>query len=525
MVSLERVLPRRRPIGADTKRVVIVGAGPGGLATAMLLAHAGHAVTLVEREAEVGGRSGAILAEGFRFDRGATFFLYPRILEEIFAACGRRLSDEIELIRLDPNYRLMFGDGARLDASSDPARMAAEIARLAPADEAGLHRYMRDNRAKLAMVEPVLGTHFDHAGHLLRPSMLRALRLLRPHRSMDGDLRRYFKDPRIRLAFSFQSKYLGMSPFRCPSLFTILAYMEHAFGVFHPRGGCSALLETMGRVATELGADIRTGEPVEEILFDGRRAIGVRTAHGRLPCDALIINADFAATMMRLVPERLRRRWTDRRIATRKWSCSTFMMYLGIEGTADLAHHTIVLAADYARNLADIEAGRTPPADPSFYVQNACVTDPGLAPAGHSTLYVLAPVPHRTPHIDWARERAAFRALLIERLARLGVDVARRIRFEKIVTPADWEADLQIYRGATFNLSHGLGQMLHRRPRNRFEDLQGVFLVGGGTHPGSGLPVIFESARITSRLVVEALGKRPVGLGARGDAPITAMVR
>lgn len=527
MFALQRARRERRAIAGQTKRVVIVGAGPGGLASAMLLAHAGHDVTVLEREATLGGRSGAITGDGFRFDRGATFFLYPRILEEIFAACGRRLADEIELIRLDPNYRVIFGDGARLDASSDPARMAAEIARLAPGDEPGLHRYIRDNRAKLAMIEPVLASHFHHAGHLLRPAMLRSLPLLRPHRSMDSELKRYFQDPRVRLAFSFQSKYLGMSPFRCPSLFTILAYMEHEFGVFHPRGGCSALLEAMGRVATELGADIRTSEPVEEILFEGRRAAAVRTARGRYAADALVINADFATTMMRFVPERLRPRWSDRRIAAKKWSCSTFMLYLGIEGRADLKHHTIVLAQDYARNLADIEAGRAPPSDPSFYVQNAGVTDPSLAPAGHSTLYVLAPVPHRTPHIDWARERTGFRALLMQRLAQLGIpDLEQRIRFEKVVTPDDWEADLNIYRGATFNLSHDLGQMLHRRPRNRFEGLDGVFLVGGGTHPGSGLPVIFESARITSRLVAEAFGSRPAqARGRQGSASLVAEVR
>ena len=187
------------------------------------------------------------------------------------------------------------------------------------------------------------------------------------------------------------------------------------------------------------------------------------------------------------------------------------MMYLGIEGTIpDLKHHTIFLSTDYKRNLAEIEAGQAP-AEPSLYVQNACVTDPALAPPGHSTLYVLVPVGHRIGEgVDWPAEQARYRALVLKRLERIGIkDIEQRIRFEKIMTPQDWEEDLSVYRGATFNLAHNIRQMLHWRPRNRFEDLDAVYLVGGGTHPGSGLPVIFESARITSRLLTEDLGIEP----------------
>jgi phytoene desaturase len=185
------------------------------------------------------------------------------------------------------------------------------------------------------------------------------------------------------------------------------------------------------------------------------------------------------------------------------------MLYLGLEGIDEgLAHHTIYLSADYKRNIAEIEAGAAPPADPSFYVQNACVTDPELAPDGHSTLYVLVPVGNRTgAGIDWAREQRKFRSIALDRLSRLGIgNIEKRIRFEKMLTPQGWEDDHAIHRGATFNLSHSLDQMLCFRPRNRFEDLDRMYLVGGGTHPGSGLPVIFEGARITSRLLAEDLG-------------------
>ncbi len=482
----------------------------------MLLAQAGAEVTLYERHATVGGRSATIRAPSeageFRFDMGPTFFLYPRVLSDIFAACGYDLDREIELIRLDPQYHLIFEAGGEIRATSDMTRLAAEVARFAPQDAAALPRFMADNRAKLAAFRPILESPFNGPRDLFRPEMLRSLKLMRPHRTVDGDLSTYFSDERVRLAFSFQSKYLGMSPFRCPSLFTILSFMEYEFGVYHPLGGCGAVMTAMERIAREMGVQFRMAEPVEEILFEGRRATGVRTASGAEQFDALVINADFASAMSKLVPDRLRRRWTDRKLAGKKYSCSTFMLYLGIKGDLpDLAHHTIYLSKDYRRNVQEIEDGLVPPGEPSFYVQNACVTDPALAPEGYSTLYVLVPVGHNVRNgIDWAAQQASYRAMALRRLELLGVhDIEKRIVFEKVMTPKDWEVDLNVFRGATFNLAHSLRQMLHFRPRNRFEDLDGVYLVGGGTHPGSGLPVIFESARITSRLLADDLGLQP----------------
>jgi phytoene desaturase len=494
-------------------RIAIIGAGPGGLAAAMLLSRTDASVTVFERLDHVGGRSATISARSpagtFRFDRGPTFFLYPRVLSEIFAACGRELSREVDLLRVDPQYRLLFEEGGGISATSNMPEMAREIARFSARDAEALRRFMDDNRAKLKAFAPALESPLNSVFDLLRPGMLKSLPSLRPHQTLDRYLARYFKDERVRLAFSFQSKYLGMSPFRCPSLFSILSFIEYEFGVWHPRGGCGAVMSAMGRVARESGVDVRLGLPVQEILFEGRRAVGIRSARGIERFDAIVVNADFAQAMTTLVPDSLRRRWSNRRIETRKFSCSTFMMYLGLEGALpDLNHHTIYLSRDYRHNFAEIENGRAPPVNPSFYVQNACVTDPHLAPPGYSTLYVLVPVSRRIGDgIDWAANKARFRALTLERLSRLGIkDIDQRIRFEKIVTPTDWEHDLNVYTGATFNLSHNLGQMLHMRPRNRFEDLDGVYLVGGGTHPGSGLPVIFESARITSRLLMQDLG-------------------
>jgi phytoene desaturase len=491
-----------------SKRVVIIGAGPGGLAASMLLARAGCDVTVLERLPHVGGRTSTFSAGGFHFDLGPTFFLYPRVLEEIFRAVGRDLRREVDLIRLDPQYHLVFGEGGELSATPDVARMEQALAALCPDDARNFRRFLDDNRGKLDAFRPCLESSFDGWRDVFRWRLLRLLPLLRPWLSLDQELQRYFRDPRVRLAFSFQSKYLGMSPFQCPSLFSILAYLEYGHGVYHPVGGCGAVSRAMARVAEGLGARILLGEEVSGIDFQGNRAVGVRTQAGEYPCDALVVNADFAAAMKRLVPDHLRKRWTDRKIDKKRYSCSTFMMYLGVEGRFDrLPHHTIYMSRHYAENLADIERRHVLSEDPSFYVQNACVTDPTLAPPGMSALYVLAPVTHQHANVDWEKERGPFRERLLGQMEKVGLgDVRKRIRYERVLTPADWEHGHRIHRGATFNLAHTLGQMLHLRPHNRFEDLRSVYLVGGGTHPGSGLPVIYESARVTSRLLLQDVG-------------------
>lgn len=506
------------------KRIVIIGAGPGGLAAAMLVqGSAGDEVdvTLIERLDRVGGRCSTLRADTehgeFRFDMGPTFFLYPEVLEEVFSACGRSLRDEVDLIRLDPQYRLIFEATGKIDASPDLERTAAEVARIAPDDAANLERFILDNRRKFEAFKPILQRPWLRRRDLLDPMLARMLPLVRPWSSVDGDLKRYFRDDRIRLAFSFQSKYLGMSPFQCPSLFTILSYLEYDFGVFHPRGGCGGVSEAMARVAAELGVDVRLNEEVTRVdVDDSNRARRVVTDAGEYEADAVVINADFADAMTRLIPSR-RRRWHDRKVEKSRYSCSTFMMYLGVEGSYDeAAHHTIFLAEDYARNLDEIERLHTLSDGPSCYVCNPCVTDDTMAPPGMSGLYVLAPVTHCHANVDWATRREGFREQVLSQLPKLGYEgVEARIVYEKTFTPVQWRDEMRVYRGATFNLAHTLGQMLWFRPHNRYEDVDGVYLVGGGTHPGSGLPVIYESARISAKLLLEDLG-----LGAAFDAAL-----
>ena len=490
--------------------VIIVGAGPGGLATALLLAKAGLEVTIYEKQAKVGGRTSHIEQDGYTFDLGPTFFHYTEVIEEIFQAIGRDAHEELDLHRLDTNYRLIFGQGGQIDCSSDLPEMKERIRELSgDGDAEAFDRYVLDNRRKLEFAKGALQGPWNGVGDLFSKRALKAARVLRPLRSVAGDLTRLFDDDRLMLAMSFQTKYLGMSPFNCPSLFTMLAFLEYEYGIYHPMGGLATVPIRMAEIAEEMGVTIHTGTPVEEILMDGRNAVGVRTEHGVHMADNVVVNADFAKAMVDLVPNSARRKWTDEKLEKKGYSCSTFMLYLGCDRTWETPHHQIYASSNYLSNLEDIENHRVTWEDPSVYVQNACVTDPQLAPEGGSTIYVLVPVSNVHENVDWSEISDEYRELVLDQVEnKLGFDGIRdHIVTERVITPEDWGE--VCYRGAVFNLKHGLDQMLFRRPKNRFGEIGNMYLVGGGTHPGSGLPVIFESARITSKLLLNDLGITP----------------
>ena len=308
---------------------------------------------------------------------------------------------------------------------------------------------------------------------------------------------------------SFQTKYLGMSPFQAPSLFTILAYLEYEYGVFHAKGGLGTITERMGEIAQEMGVDIRLNEAVEEFLFEGKTVVGVKTSEGVYHADRFVMNVDFATGMKGLIPDKLRKRWSNKKLDKKSYSCSTYMLYLGIDKLYDLPHHQIYAAKDYEENLREISSNEVSWNDPSVYVQNACITDPSMAPDGHSTIYVLVPVSNQCPEINWDEIKHEYRDVILKQMEQLGYhDLKEHIVSETIVTPDDWAAR-DIYKGAVFNLAHGLDQMLWRRPQNRFEELERLYLVGGGTHPGSGLPTIIESGRITAKLICGDMGIIP----------------
>lgn len=511
---------RQTPPSAKKGSVAIIGAGPGGLAAAVMLAAQGFAVTIYEAQPVIGGRTARITRGDFHFDTGPTFFLMPYVLEEVFAAAGRKMADYVDLKRLDPMYRLVIGrkgrDPLTLDTTQNISEMAQRISAVNPRDGAAFAQFIADNRYKLRHSESILRNPLNNLtdlfGSELWKDTLKVAPVLAPHKSVHDLLGKYFEDEFIKLAVCFQSKYLGMSPYDCPSLFTILPFIEYEYGIWHPIGGCNALMKGLADVARELGVEIRLNAPVTSIAFDSptaRQARGV-VVHGELQKhDHIVMNADASHALKTLVPAAQRRTYTDEHLDSRKYSCSTFMMYLGIDGAIDLPHHTICVSESYTQNLEEISATGAIPADPSVYVCNPSRLDPTLAPPGKSSLYILVPVANnKIGPVDWAAVTPDFRRRTFQQLSKvLGLhNLESRIEQELIYTPADWQR-MGINHGATFNLAHNLTQMLHWRPRNRLPDTENLYLVGGGTHPGSGLPTIFLSAQITSRLIGERAAK------------------
>jgi len=498
--------------GSTRPKVAIIGAGPGGLASSLLLAKSGVDVTVFERSSAVGGRNKVFDREGFKFDLGPTFFHYPEVIEDIFKAIGMDAHEELNLHKLDLNYRLIFGQGGQLDCTSDLDQMTERIRELSGDNNANaFRRYVADNRLKLEKSKACLQEPWYGPSDLLSKRAMRVSSVLRPHRSVAGDLMKLFDDDRLMLAMSFQTKYLGMSPFNCPSLFTMLAFLEYEYGIFHPMGGLGSVSERMASIAKDLGVTFRMNEAVESVIMDGKTIKGVRTSQGEFFADKVVMNADFANGMTQLFPDKVRKKWSDKKLDKKKYSCSTFMLYLGIDKVyEDLPHHQIYASSNYEQNLEDIEKNhKLTWDDPSVYVQNACVVDPSLAPDGCSTVYALVPVSHIHENIDWDKEKDAYRDRILEQIeSKLGFENLRNhIVTEMVITPEDWGD--HCYRGAVFNLAHGLDQMLWRRPKNQFDEINNLYLVGGGTHPGSGLPVIYESARISSKLLLDSLGIIP----------------
>jgi len=487
------------------KKMIVIGAGPGGLAAAMLLAGKGYDVEVYEKQTFVGGRNGAVTMDGYTFDIGPTFLSMPEIAEELFEAAGRNLHDYVDLQELSMMYELIFKD-KRVQMFKDPELLSEEIERHYPGNAEGYTRFMNDTRKKMERLKPILQSPMDRYYQYISWKVLRALPQLSLGKSLYSVLSDYFTDHELRLAFTFQSKYLGMSPWECPGAFSILSFMEHEYGIFHPIGGVNQLSKAMAKVVTEHGGSIHLGRGVKKLWIEDRNVVkGIITEDGeQVSADEVIINGDFAHVMSNLVEDGVLKKYSKEKLKKKKYSCSTFMIYLGIDKQFDLPHHSILFAEDYKRNVEEITETFTLPEDPSIYIQNASVTDKTLAPPGHSTLYILAPVPNNVSGIDWTENEQMFRDLVLDAVeSKTGLkNIREHIQVEKIISPHHWEVDFNIYQGATFNLGHQLTQMMALRPHNKFEELENCWLVGGGTHPGSGLPTILESARITTNMLL-----------------------
>lgn len=487
------------------KKIAVIGAGPGGLAVAMLLVHKGYDVSVYEKQAYVGGRTSEIRLGDYKFDMGPTFLNMLYIAEEIFELTGRNIRDYVELIDLNPMYQLIFHD-KKMNMTRDAEEMIRQINELYPGNEGSYERYMEQTNKKLEILAPVLQAPMNRMTDLLNPKVIKALGELEIGNSLVDTLAKFYKDEDLQLSFTFQAKYLGMSPWESPGAFSILSYIEHAYGVYHIKGGINKLTHAMAKVFEEMGGKIYLNNGVKKLTLQDKKVTGFLLEDDQLvEADEVVINGDFGHIMTTVVEPGVLKKYSPKKLDKKHYSCSTFMLYLGVNKRFDLPHHTIWFAKDYRKNVEEVTKTKLLSDDPSIYIQNAIATDNTVAPQGKSTLYILVPVPNNFSGINWGETAEPFRDMVLDMISeKLGVaDIRDYIEEERMMTPDNWANDIGVYKGATFNLGHQLSQMLAFRPRNKFEELDQCWLVGGGTHPGSGLPIILESARITANGILK----------------------
>jgi len=489
----------------NKEKVIIVGAGPGGLTAGMILSHRGYDVEIFESRDTVGGRNAPIQLGDFKFDTGPTFLMMKNILEEMFELSGRKIEDYLDIREVDPMYRLVYADGREFFPShKNRDWMIDQIEEMFPGNGVGYLKFLRREKEKYDRLIPCLQVPYGSWKKMFSRNLRHAIPYLDAHISLYRNLGRYFDDDDLKIAFTFQAKYLGMSPWECPATFSIISFIENSGGIWHPIGGLNQISSVMAKIIEEEGGKIHLSTPVKELLTDNRKAYGVILKSGDIVNSKYtIINADFAHAMNNIVKKDDLHRWTPEKIKTKRFSCSTYMMYLGVDKLYDIPHHNICFAEDYKKNVDEMADSMVLSEDPSVYIHNASVTDKTLAPEGQSTIYILVPVPNTTGNVDWKVEKDRFREVVLDRVESRGglTDIRKHIVEENIITPDDWANEHNVFNGATFNLAHNVGQMLVLRPHNKFEDIESTYLVGGGTHPGSGLPTIYESGRITADII------------------------
>ena len=485
---------------------VVIGSGFGGLAAAIRLGARGYRVTVLERLGEPGGRAAVFRQDGFTFDAGPTIVTAPFLLEELWSLCGRRLADDVELRPVDPFYRIRFDDGAVFNYTGDAEAMRAEVARFSPGDVAGYDAFMRASEAIYRVGFEQLGdVPFSSWTDMARlvPQLLRLGSL----RSVHGMVGRHIADERLRTVLSFHPLLVGGNPFAASSIYSLICFLERRWGVHFAMGGTGALVRGMARLIEGQGGRLRCHAGVAEILVENRAACGVRLESGEtVLADAVVSNACSAFTYGRLLPARHRRRWTDARIARGRYSMSLFVWYFGTRRRyEDVAHHTILLGPRYRGLLHDIFARHHLADDFSLYLHRPTATDPSLAPPGCDAFYVLSPVPHLDSGTDWRAAAEPYRRRIARALSdSLLPGLEDSVVSSLMLTPQDFQDRLLSYKGAAFGLEPLLTQSAWFRPHNESEEVERLYLVGAGTHPGAGLPGVLSSARVLDKVVPDA---------------------
>ncbi|MEQ7124373.1 phytoene desaturase family protein [Actinopolymorpha sp. B11F2] len=485
------------------RRVVIVGAGLGGLSAACHLSGAGHRVTVVEQASGPGGRAARVTRDGFTFDTGPTVLTMPDLLEATFEAAGARMSDLLTLRPLDPSYRATFADGSTIRVRHGQEAMAAEIReQCGAAEAAGFVRFCRWLESLYRLEMPAfIDRNYDEVRDLARP-LGPALRLFRlgALRKLEQAVSSYFRDDRLVRLFSFQSMYAGLAPQEALAVFAIITYMDTVRGVYFPEGGIGAVPVALAKAAEKAGAMFRYDTRVQQVLRNSAgRVRGVRLADGtELPADAVVVNADMPVAYRSLLPDLS----TPPALRRARYSPSAFVWHAGVRGLppAEAAHHNIHFGTQWQQSFRTLlKRGRRMP-DPSVLVTVPSRTEPGLAPPDSSVLYVLEPVPNLTGRVDWTSERQEAR----DRLARLvdGWGYPSDVVVEETMDPTDW-AQQGMAMGTPFSIAHTFLQSGPFRPPNVDRRMPGLVFAGSSTVPGVGVPMVLISGRLAAQRVEE----------------------
>lgn len=499
-----------RGVADGRPHAIVIGSGFGGLAAAVRLGARGYRVTVLEKLEAPGGRAFVYRQDGFTFDAGPTVITAPFLLEELWALCGKRMADDIDLRPVSPYYRIRFDDGAVFNYTGDSESMKAEIARFSPSDVAGYERFLKASEAIYKVGFEELG-HVPFSDWTDMAKVLPKLLKLEGYRTVYSMACKHVKDARLRVVLTFQSLLVGGNPFATTSVYCLIAFLERRWGVHFAMGGTGSLVAGLVKLIEGQGNEVRCHQSVAEITVKDGAATGVRMANGELlAADVVVSNADSATTYRHLIAPEHRRRWTDAKIEKARYSMSLFVWYFGTRRQyPDVAHHTIALGPRYRELLTDIFERKHLASDFSMYLHRPTATDPSLAPPGCDAFYVLAPVPHLQSGTDWRERAEPYRQAMEKRLQdTLLPDLSNQIATSRVLTPQDFQDRLSSFRGAAFGLEPVLTQSAWFRPHNQSEDIRGLYLVGAGTHPGAGLPGVLSSARVLDTIVPSPVASR-----------------
>lgn len=492
---------------SEDRRAIVIGAGLGGLAAAMRLGAKGYRVTVLDRLDRVGGRGSSITRNGYRFDLGPTIVTVPHVFEALWAECGRDFHNDVDLQALEPFYEIRWPDGSKLSASGDEATMMAEVARLSPGDVNGYRRFLKDAQARYVVgFEGMVAKPMHRLIETLK--VLPTFAKLRADRSIYGLAAARVKDERLRMALSFHPLFIGGDPTRVTSMYALVSHLESTFGVHYAQGGVQRIADAMAAVVRDQGGVIRHEVEADEIVIENGAAKGVILKGGDvLEAPLVVSNADAGHTYETLLRNHRKRRWTPEKLRRKRWSMGLYVWYFGTKGTAgkwaDVGHHTIVNGPRFKGLLNDIFIKGKLSDDMSLYIHRPSVTDPGVAPAGDDTFYVLSPVPHLgwKNAVDWETEEPRYRAKVAAELEKIIPGFQDDIAAELTFTPNEFRDRYLSPHGAGFSLEPRILQSAWFRPHNVSEEAKGLFLVGAGTHPGAGLPGVVSSAEVLGKLV------------------------